>query len=150
MELLLALPGVITTCLLAWILLEAQERHANERRAEHEAHRTEIAHAARALLEEVGRHRIEVDLLSQAHREQLQNLIDTHRREVATLCQRIQAPQVAVAQHMPQDLPPDPPQIDLEDDAAMIEFRRREQSLDALARDLEDRAERLAAEAPAF
>jgi hypothetical protein len=89
---------------------------------------------------------IQADLsaLVRSHAEQLERLDKAHRQEVATLCQRIQAPQVAVGEHMGQFAPPDPPSLDLDDDLGMIE--ERERRLDAFAQQLEDRAEELAAE----
>lgn len=124
MELLFALPGVITTCLLVFVLLKVLERQNEERQG----------------------HRIEVDQLVSAQREQIERLIGVHRKEVANLCQRIQAPQVAVAQHIPSDLPQDPPQVDLDDDATLREIRKREGDLNLLAQELQNRAEQLAAE----
>lgn len=148
---LAALPGVITTCLLVWALKVVLDRQNDERKA----HRTEVAAAARALGEMAQAQRAELASLAASysadlaavhatHREQTQALIEIHRREVATLCQRIQAPQVAVAQHMPQDLPSDPHQPDIEDDLALLNDRKRE--LDRLEAELQIRAEELATE----
>lgn len=104
MELALAaLPGVVTSCLLAWLLLKVLERQSEERQA----------------------HRIEIDGLNTGH-----------RKEVADLLQRIQAPMAAVADHsIAQNAVPDPPPIDLEDDMALLD--QRERDLEQLARELE-------------
>src|SRR4051812_7290884 len=110
MELLFALPGILTTCLLVFVLLKVLERQNEERVA----------------------HRIEIDQLVSAQREQIERLIGVHRKEVANLCQRIQAPQVAVAQHIPSALPQAPPQVDLDDDATLREIRKREGDLNLL------------------
>lgn len=123
MELLLAaLPGVVTTCLLVWVLAKVLERQNEERQS----------------------HRIEVDALNSAHAEQLAKLIDGQRREVANLCQRLQAPQIAVAEHVGQNTIADPIQPDLNDDLALL--RERERELEQMSRDLELRAEDLAVE----
>lgn len=115
MELLLALPGVITSCLLAWLLLKLLERQGEER----------------------AQHRIEVDSLTRSHAEQSQRENEAHRKEVADLCQRLQAPQQAVVTHASLQGPSDPPPLDLENDLEMIAARERA---------LEEFAETLAAE----
>lgn len=140
---LAALPGVITSCLLGFVLAKLLDRHADER----QAHRDEVAAAARALLEQVQMHRIEVDSLTRQHAEQTQKLLEAHRREVANLCQRLQAPDVAVAEHVGQNTTFDPPSVDLADDQALIEIAARERNLKALSSELFQRAEELAAEA---
>jgi hypothetical protein len=43
--------------------------------------------------------RTEVSLLHVAHREELVRLFTAHREDVAGLCQRIQAPELAVVEH---------------------------------------------------
>jgi hypothetical protein len=82
---------------------------------------------------------IQADLsaLARSHAEQLERLDKAHRQEVATLCQRIQAPQIAVGEHMGQFAPPDPPNLDLEDDLALLSERKRQ---------MQEFAEELAAE----
>lgn len=50
-------------------------------------------------------------------------------RVIQDLCQRIQAPHAAVAEHAAKDAQPDPPPVDLDDDAQMFEVRKeREQA----------------------
>lgn len=55
-----------------------------------------------------------------------------HSAEREMLLQRIQAPQVAVAQHQVKDLPPDPPPLPYDDDEAY--HVSREQMAEALRR----------------
>jgi hypothetical protein len=43
--------------------------------------------------------RTEVSLLHVAHREELVRLFQAHREDVQVLCQRIQAPELAVVEH---------------------------------------------------
>ena len=96
-----ALPGVITTCLLVWVLKTVLDRQAEER---------------------------------QAHRAEVDRIASTHSEQVDRLLQRIQAPEVAVSERVATHFPEDPPQIDLEDDLALIE--QRERDLDRLAQEL--------------
>lgn len=121
--LLAALPGVITSCLLGYVLYAVLARQAEERQA----------------------HRIEVDALTHAHADQLASLTEAHRREVANLCQRIQAPQIAVAEHVGQTTH-DPAQVDLENDAVLAQIAKREEELRMLELHVTERAEELAAE----
>ena len=120
--------GWVATACLIWVLAKAE-------RAEREELRVEIRMA-----------QTEITSLVRAHAEQLERITEAHRKEVATLCQRIQAPQVAVAQHLPADLPPDPSQPHLDDDDALYELHKRERELDDFAASLQSRAEELAAE----
>lgn len=113
MELALAaFPGVITTCLLVWLLLEILKRQHEERAS----------------------HRIEISALSESHREEVAALNQARVEEVANLCQRIQAPEVAVAAHAAEGALPDPPAVDLEDDDALI--RASQERMDNFANDL--------------
>lgn len=43
--------------------------------------------------------RTEVGLLNVAHREELMRVFEAHREDVSVLCQRIQAPELAVVEH---------------------------------------------------
>jgi hypothetical protein len=49
--------------------------------------------------EELKAERTEISLLHVAHREQLDRLLSAHREDVQALCQRIQAPEIAVLEH---------------------------------------------------
>lgn len=122
---------VATTCLLVWVLY----RFAEGQREERQSHRIEIDACRQELTE-----------LAKAHAEQLERIGEAHRKEVANLLQRIQAPQIAVAEHVGQNTTADPPQPDLDDDEALYEIRKRERELDSLAEMLQGRAEELAAE----
>jgi hypothetical protein len=144
---------VVTTCLFVWVLKLILTRQDEERRA----HRTEVAHAARALGEMSQAHRLELAGIAASHSadmaavhathgERIEKLIEGHRQEVANLCQRLQAPQVAVAEHVGQNTLQDPPQVDLENSAMLSEIQRRENDLQMLANSLTERAEGLAAE----
>lgn len=93
---------VATTCLFVYLLLKLTERQAEERVA----------------------HRIEVD----AQRQENAEVAKSHREEIANLLQRIQAPEVAVANHVAATFQ-DPPQPDLDDDEALLELREREREL---------------------
>jgi predicted PhzF superfamily epimerase YddE/YHI9 len=53
----------------------------------------------RHLLKEVSDGRTELGMTHLAHREQVAKMVAEHRAEVQTLCQRIQAPEIAVMQH---------------------------------------------------
>lgn len=115
MELALAaLPGVITSCLLAWLLVRLLDKQNDERTA----HRAEVAALGTA-------YAADVSAIHATHSEQLGALLDAHRQEVANLCQRLQAPEIAVAEHLGQQAPPDPPPVDLEDDLALISEREK-------------------------
>lgn len=124
MELLLALPGVITSCLLAYVLKLATDKHAEER----------------------AQHRIEVDHLTTQNSEQIARLNDAHSRQVANLCQRLQAPQIAVAEHVGQSTVHDPSQTDIENDELLAKIAQRELDLRLMEQQLTERAEELAAE----
>jgi hypothetical protein len=121
MELALAaLPGVITSCLLAYVLKLVLDRHAEERQA----------------------HRIEIDVqrqdnasVAKSHREEIAALNQARIEEVANLLQRIQAPEVAVAEHATRDAFVDPPPVDLEDDGQIV--ANAQQRLEAFAAELE-------------
>jgi hypothetical protein len=107
MELALAaLPGVITSCLLAWVLSQVLARQNEER----QAHRIEIDGCRQDTAELVRSHREEMAAFNQARLE-----------EVANLLQRIQAPEAAVAQHAGNNAQEDPERLDLEDDLAVVE-----------------------------
>lgn len=101
-----ALPGVITSCLLAWVLSQVLGRQSEER----QAHRIEIDGCRQDMAELVRSHREEMAAFNQARLE-----------EVANLLQRIQAPEAAVAQHAGQNAQEDPERLDLEDDLAVVE-----------------------------
>lgn len=125
----------VTTCVLIVVFLRAL-REKDERQ-----------------VQEVALHRVEIEgfltrqeALLAAHREEIAALVRSQRAEVADLCQRIQAPQIAVAAHTAQNASPDPFQPHLDDDDALLEIRRREQELDSMAATLTLRAEELAAE----
>lgn len=122
-----ALPGVITTCLLVWVLLRVLARQDDERKA----HRTEVAHAARALAEMAQAQRAELVALAATHTADLAATYATHREQIERLLQRIQAPEVAVSNHVAERFP-DPPQPDLDDDEALLELRERERELQEL------------------
>lgn len=127
MELALAaLPGVITSCLLVWVLLQVMKTHSDERTA----HRTEVTAAARAYDERTAG-------LVSSFREEISALNQARIEEVANLLQRIQAPEAAVAQHAGRNAGPDDPPLDLEDDMAMLE--ERERMLDNFRSELEGR-----------
>lgn len=122
MELALAaLPGVITSCLLVYVLLKALERQNEERKA----HRSEVASAARALGEMAQAQRAELVALAATHTADLAAIHSTHREQIETLLQRIQAPEVAVANHAAERFPADPPQYDLDDDLALMNDAER-------------------------
>jgi uncharacterized protein len=103
---LIALPGVITSCLLAWVLSQVLSRQNEER----QAHRIEVDGCRQDMAELVRSHREEMAAFNQARLE-----------EVANLLQRIQAPEAAVAQHAGQNAQEDPERLDLEDDLAVVE-----------------------------
>lgn len=80
-----------------------------------------------------------------AHTSQLERLAEAHRKEVADLCQRIQAPTLATGAHASQGHV-DPAGYDLEDDEILKEINDREQALRQLERDIQARAEEMAVE----
>jgi hypothetical protein len=146
MELALAaLPGVITSCLLVWVLSTVLSRQSVERKA----HRDDIARLVTANRDEVAgltaSYSADLAATHATHREQLDSLVDKHRREVADLCQRIQAPQIAVAEHAGQNTT-DLPSVDIADDKALQAIAERERNLDRMWGELHSRAEELAAE----
>ena len=102
---------VATACLFIWLLFKRDSSAAAER----EVLRTEIRVA-----------QSEITSLVRGHAEQLERITESHRKEVADLCQRIQAPETAVMTHIAANVPPDPPPLDLENDLALIEQRDRE------------------------
>ena len=122
---LAALPGVVTSCLLAYVLRFTLDRHSEER----QAHRIEIDQRAEA-------HSSQVSALLALHTEQMAKSSEAHRREIADLCQRIQAPQVAVQEHAGRYAGPDPLQPDLDDDEVLAEIKRREEDMFRLAEEL--------------
>lgn len=121
---------VVTTCLLVRLLV-ARERAAD---TEREELRTDVRTA-----------QTEIASLARAHAEQLERLTEAHRKEVGNLCQRIQAPEIAVAEHLGQTAR-DPAQVDLENDQALAEIAKREADMRLLEEQLTHRAEELAAE----
>lgn len=132
MELLLAsLPGVITTCLLVWVLAKREDSARTER----DGLRAELATS-----------RDDLTTLAKSHAEQLERLSEAHRKEVGDLCQRIQAPEIAVAEHLGQNTARDPASIDLENDEILAEIARRENDLRLMEQTFHERAEELAAE----
>jgi hypothetical protein len=91
---------------------------------------TQLATQAELHGRERTEHRKEVVDLVHTYREELAQLNQTRMEETANLLQRIQAPEQAVASHVAETAPPDPPPVDLEDDEEM--FRVREERLRAL------------------
>lgn len=59
-----------------------------------------------------------------------------HAEQIASLCQRLQAPEVAVMRHQLAEMPPSPPAVPFDDDAAYHEVQSatREDLAAALAR----------------
>lgn len=59
-----------------------------------------------------------------------------HAEQIASLCQRLQAPEVAVMTHQLAEMPPSPPAVPFDDDAAWhkVQGATREQLAAALDR----------------
>lgn len=129
MELLLLAPGAITTCLLLWALVRRETQSVAERDS---------------LREELATARTDAITLARAHAEQLERIAESHREEVAVLCQRIQAPVFAAEEHAGRHVGEDPPDLDLENDLQMIERRRAD--IERMNQELLERAEDLATE----
>jgi uncharacterized membrane protein YhiD involved in acid resistance len=109
---------VATSTIVFVVLFLRALREKDERQdAERKAHREEVSH------------------LHESHRQEIAQLNQARIEEVASLCQRIQAPEVAVVDHAAQNAQPDPPPLDLEDDAAVI--ANAEARMEEFARDLE-------------
>lgn len=136
MELALAaLPGVVISCLFIWLLVRVFDKQNDERAA----HRIEVDRVTTANGQQTA-------ALVATHGEQIAKLTDAHRREVANLCQRLQAPQIAVAEHVGQTTIHDPAQVDIENDDLLSQIAQRELDLRLMEQSLTERAEELAAE----
>lgn len=67
-----------------------------------------------------------VDAREVSHRQEIAQLNQARMEETADLLQRIQAPEQAVASHVAETAPPDPPPLNLDNDLEMIEeYERR-------------------------
>lgn len=122
---------VLTTCLFGWLLAKREE----SARIERDGLRGELSNA-----------RADLTTLAKDHSDQLERISEAHRKEVGNLCQRIQAPEIAVAEHVGQNTLRDPVSVDIENDEVLAEIQRRENDLRLLEQSIHERAEELAAE----
>jgi hypothetical protein len=119
--------GRVTTCLLVFVLLKVLERQNEERRS---------ASLTPDRDRPTGKRPARADRA-------------TDRRPPQGGCQPLPAhpsPAGCGRPAHPERPPPDPPQVDLDDDATLREIRKREGDLNLSAQELQNRAEELAAE----
>jgi hypothetical protein len=140
---MIALAALAAAVAALLVLLELRDRRAAAEREvlraglleQAAAHRDQVAELTSAHAAELASARNDLAKLAESHRQEMAALNQARCEEVASLCQRIQSPQSAVAAYAAADAGPDQPSVTLDDDEDY--WKAANERMDQLARDLE-------------
>lgn len=114
------LAALVVVVLAAFVSLDFR---ASRAAVEHDAYRADAARWADALVHAHAEHTKALERVQDAHRTELLRVFADHRAEVQALCQRLQAPELAVIAHEQEKAGPDETMPLTDDEIAELQDR---------------------------